>query len=116
MRADVEAYVAACPKCQKIKDRTTAKPGLLQPLPPPTERFTCYTIDYVFRLPLCKGVNRIMNMVDRATKWVILILTHESVNAAGAAELFLQWVVRCYGMPQEVIADRDPYIISDFWK
>ena len=54
MRADVEAYVAACPTCQRIKDRTTAKPGLLQPLPPPTERFTCYTMDFVFGLPLCK--------------------------------------------------------------
>ena len=58
MRADVEAYVAACPMCQRVKDRTTAKPGLLQPLPPPTERFTCYTMDFVFGLPLCKGGKR----------------------------------------------------------
>ena len=29
MRADVEAYVAACPTCQRVKDRTKAKPGLL---------------------------------------------------------------------------------------
>ena len=35
MRADLEAFVAACPTCQRIKDRTIAKPGLLQPLPPP---------------------------------------------------------------------------------
>ena len=25
MRADVEAYVAACPTCQRVKDRTTAR-------------------------------------------------------------------------------------------
>ena len=35
MRADVEAYVAAWPKCQRIKDCTTTKPGLLIPLPAP---------------------------------------------------------------------------------
>ena len=52
MRADVEAYVAACPTCQRVKDRTTAKPELLQPLPPPKERFTFYTMDFVFGLPL----------------------------------------------------------------
>ena len=39
IHADVEAYVAACPTCQRVKDRTTAKSGLLQPTP--MERFTC---------------------------------------------------------------------------
>ena len=116
MCADVEAYVAACPTCQRVKDRTTAKPGLLQPLPSPMERFTCYTMDFVFGLPLCKEVNGIMTVVDRATKRVTLIPMHESVTAAGAADLFLQWVVRCYLMPQEVIADRDPRFMSAFWQ
>ena len=55
-----------------------------------------------------------MTVVDRATKWVTLIPMHESVTAAGAADLFLQWVVQCYGMPQEVIADRDPHFMSAF--
>ena len=90
MRADVEAYVAACPKCQKIKDRTTAKPGLLQPLPPPTERFICYNMNFGFGLPLCKRVNRIMTVLDRVSKWVTLIPMYESATAAGSADLFLQ--------------------------
>ena len=114
MCADVEAYVAACPTCQRVKDRTTAKSGLLQPLPPPTERFTCYTMDFVFGLPLCKGVNGITTLVDRATKRVILIPMHESMTAAGAADLFLQWVVWCYGMPQEAISDWDPHFMFAF--
>ena len=71
-------------------------------------------MDFVFGLPLCKGVNGIMTVVDRATKRVTLIPVHESVTAAGAADLFLQWVVRCYGMPQEVIADWDPHFMSAF--
>ena len=116
MRADMEAYVAACPMCQRVKYHTTAKPGLLQPLLPPTERFICYTMDFDFGLPLCKGVNGIMTMVDRATKWVTLILIHESVTAAGAADLFLQWVVPYYGMLQEVIAYQDPHFMSAFWQ
>ena len=57
-----------------------------------------------------------MTVVDRATKRVTLIPMHESVTAAGAANLFLQWVFRCYRMPQEVIADRDPYFMSAFWQ
>ena len=68
MLAYVEAYVAACPTCLRVKDCTTAKLGLLQLLLAPTERFTCNTMDFIFRLPLCKGVNGIMTVVDRITK------------------------------------------------
>ena len=95
MCTDIEAYVAACPTYQRFKNRTTAKPLLLQPLPPPKERFTYYTMDFVFGLPLCKWVNGIMNVVDRATKQVTLIPNHEGLTAAGAADLFLQWAVQC---------------------
>ena len=49
-----------------------------------------------------------MTVVNRADKRVILIPVYESMTAAGAADLFLQWVVWCYSMPQEVIADQDP--------
>ena len=55
-----------------------------------------------------------MTVVDRATKWVTLMPMHESVTAAGAADLFLQWVVQCYGMPQEVIVEWDPWFMSAF--
>ena len=115
MRADVETYVAACPTCQRFKDCTTAKPGVLQAPPPPTERFPCYTMDFVLGLPLCKGVNVIMILVDRATNLIILIPMHESVTAAGAVDPFLQWVVWCSGIPQEAIMNWDPRFMSAFW-
>ena len=72
-------------------------------------------MDFVFGLSLCKGVNVIIIVMDRAAQQVTLIPMHERMTTAGAAYLFLQWVVQCYGMPQEVIADRDPHFISVFW-
>ena len=100
----------------KVTDCNTAKIGLLQPLPAPTERFTCYNMDFVFGLPLCKGVNRIMTMLERATKRITLLPVHENVTAAVAAVLFLQWVFWCYRMPQEVISDWNPSFMSVFWQ
>ena len=88
MWSDKEPYVAACSIYQRVKDHTTAKPRMLQPLPPPVELFKCYTIYFIFRLPLCKEANKIMTLVDRATKQVNLIPVHESVTTVG-----LQWVV-----------------------
>ena len=55
MRADVAAYVASCPTCQRVKDSTQKQQGPLQPLAPPTERFSSYTMDFIFGLPRAKG-------------------------------------------------------------
>ena len=73
-------------------------------------------MDFVCGLLLDKWVNGIMTVVDRATKQVTLIPTHESVPASGAADLFLQWVMQCYGMLQEILLDHDPCFISAFWQ
>lgn len=72
MDAEVKAYVKACPTCQKVKDRTTAKPGLLQPLPIPEERFSAYSMDFIFGLPPSNGFTGVMTIVDRLTKLVRL--------------------------------------------
>ena len=116
MKATVEQYVAACPVCQRIKDRTTRGPGLLQPLEPPSTRFTHYTMDFVFGLPQSEGHDGIMTVVDRATKRVVLIPVSESITAPQAAELFLLHIIRQFGTPKEIISDRDPRFMSQFWQ
>ena len=39
------------------------------------------------------------------------MLMHKSVDAACAAELFLQWVVWYYGMLQVIIVDHKPHFV-----
>ena len=113
MRAEIEAYMAACPTCQRVIDHTTAKPGLLKSLLIPMERFICYNMDFFCGLKLWKGVT-MMTMVDRATNLVTLIPVHENVTAARAGDLFLKWIVWCYRMSHEVIVHQDPYFMSAF--
>ena len=73
MHADMANYVASCPTCQRVKDSTQRQQGPLQPLPPPTERFSSYTMDFIFGLPRAKGRDGVwrdgvMTVVDHATK------------------------------------------------
>ena len=49
-----------------------------------------------------------MTVVNRATKQKTLVAEHEGINAVEAADLFLLWVVRPFGITQEIISDRDP--------
>ena len=55
MRADMAAYVFSCPTCQHVKDSMQKLQGALQPLALPTERFSSYTMDFIFGLPHAKG-------------------------------------------------------------
>ena len=41
---------------------------------------------------------------------------HEGITAVEAADLFLLWVVRPFGVPQEIILDRDPRFMYHFWQ
>ena len=71
---------------------------------------TCY-IDFIMDLPLCNGYSDIFTCVDSLTKYCKLIpcFVHErALSAALVAKLFFDNVVRFFGVPGEVISDRDP--------
>jgi hypothetical protein len=53
-----------------------------------------------------------MNVVDSVTKCTYFIPTHTTINAEGAACLFLKEVWKHHGMPQVVLSDRGPHFIT----
>jgi hypothetical protein len=65
-------------------------------------------------LPESHGHNMIMNVVDSVTKCVHFIPMHSTINAKGAAVLFLKEIWKHHGMPQVVVSDRGPQFIARF--
>ena len=121
MAKHVQKHVKACQICQRAKDRTTASPGLLQPLPIPPSRFHSFSMDFITDLPACgtSKFNGIFTVVDRLTKFVRLIpikLGEGELNAEHVATLFWQHVGSLFGVPSEVLHDRDPRFTSAFWQ
>ena len=57
-----------------------------------------------------------MTVVDHATKQKTLVAVHEGITAVEAADLFLLWVVRPFGVPQEIISDSGPRFMSHSWQ
>jgi hypothetical protein len=118
IRDDVAAYVNDCVVCQLSKTATTAPAGLLQPIPIPNNRWECVTMDFVGPLPRTRdGHDCILAVVDKLTKMTHLMATTIGVDndAAGAARLFFDGVVRLHGVPLTIISDRDPRFTSRFW-
>ena len=111
----VRAYVQACPTCQRVKDCTTSKLGLMQPLPLPSARFTEYSMDFVFGLPECNSYTGILTIVDRATKRVTLRPVAANVTADDTAQLLFDGIIRTFGAPSVLLSDRDPRFMSDVW-
>jgi RNase H-like domain found in reverse transcriptase/Reverse transcriptase (RNA-dependent DNA polymerase)/Integrase zinc binding domain/Retroviral aspartyl protease/Chromo (CHRromatin Organisation MOdifier) domain len=116
LRNTVKEYVKSCDTCQRTKN-TTQKPfGLLQPLTPPTQKWTSITMDFITPLPkTARGNAGLFVVVDRLSKLIRIAATPATVDAPEVARLFHTHVYRNHGLPLEIISDRDPIFMSKFW-
>jgi hypothetical protein len=112
----VHAYVTQCPNCQRNKPHAVPK-AKLQPLPVPADRFDDISLDFVVGLPATdRGHNAILTIIDRLTKFVTFIPCSDETSAADFAALFRDhWFCR-FGLPLNIVCDRDPRFTSHFWQ
>ena len=66
-------------------------------------------------LPLSNGFDSIMVVVDCYTKMAEFPPCSLTITSKATANLFLQEVFSCHGLSKEVISDRGPQFISQFW-
>jgi hypothetical protein len=57
------------------------------------------SVDFIVELPESHGYNAIMNVVNSVTKRAHFIATYTTINAEGAALLFLKEVCKHHGTP-----------------
>jgi hypothetical protein len=55
-------------------------------------------------------------VVDRFSKMAKFAPTRDTATAQQTARVFFDLVVRQFGLPKEIISDRDPKFTSLFWK
>jgi hypothetical protein len=117
MIRDVTRFVSACPSCQAVKARRKKPQGLLQPLPIPDQKWWTVTMDFIVELPESpSGNNAILVFVDKLTKMIHLVPTTTTCDAAQAATLFIQHIVRLHGVPRVLISDRDTRFRALFFR
>jgi len=105
-----------CDICQKTKPRRHAPVGMLQPILIPSQPFEVVSMDFIPELPESDGYDNILVIVDKLTKYAIFIPTTTTITEKGTAELFFRHVIAQYGIPRQVISDRDTRWKGEFWK
>jgi hypothetical protein len=78
MKQDITDYVNKCQVCQQAKSEHSKLPGLLQPLPVPTEAWQIVSLDFIEGLPKSSKFDTILVVIDKFTKYAHFIpcLTH----------------------------------------
>lgn len=115
MKKAVHQFVKTCVICQKAKPDRAKLPGLLQPLPVPSQAWQIISLDFVEGLPKSGHANCILVVIDYFIKYAHFIPLHHPFTAASIAKVFLQQVYRLHGMHAAIVSDRDRIFTSKFW-
>ena len=115
MKKDIQQYVQECETCQWNKYDTLSPAGLLQPLAIPTTIWTDLSMDFLGGLPQARGVDTILVVVDRLSKYAHFLALAHPYTAKGVVELFVKEIVRLHGFPKSIVTDRDRLFMSHFW-
>ena len=94
MSVFVKNYIAGCATCQQIKVNThPTSPPILPIKSTATRSFSLVTTDFITDLPEINGFDSVMVVVDHGlTKGVIFISCNKTIDALGAADLYLHHV------------------------
>lgn len=118
----VTTYVRHCPKCAVNKTTRAKLPGSLSPIDVPRDAeripsaFEAVNINLIVGLPKSQGFDAILVIVNRFTKTGIFTPTTSDFTAESIANVFMEKVVARGFLPSKFITDRDPRLITSFWK
>jgi hypothetical protein len=117
MKADIARFVAHCDTCQRIKAEHQKPVGLLQPLPIPVWKWDEVGMDFVVGLPkTLKGHDSIWVIVDRLIKVAHFLPVRTNYGGEKLARLYVDNIVKLYGVPSRIVLDRGTQFTSRFWK
>ena len=83
----------------------------------PEKPFSSISMDFVTALPESsdKKYDALLTIVDRLTKFCILLPCHSTITGLETARLLHSQIFNRYGFPEVIVSDRDPRFTSAFY-
>ena len=109
MGTSVEDFIKSCDTCQRTKSSMQKPYGMLNPIPPPDNKFNSISMDFIGPLPTTQnGFDGILVIVDAFTKAIMLEPIKFTFKAVQITEIFFKRIISRQGLPIKIISDRDP--------
>ena len=115
MEEEIETYVKTCGICQLDKPERKKEAGLLQPLHVAEKPWVSVSMDFISGFPKVNGLSSVLVVVDRFSKYAVFVAAPHPCTAENTADLFFRNVVKYFGLPEEIISDRDTRFTGRFW-
>ncbi|XP_051127601.1 uncharacterized protein LOC127249054 [Andrographis paniculata] len=117
VQQDIAEYVVKCLNCQKDKAEPKTPMGLLKPLEVLEWKWDSIAMDFLTGLPKSRSsTDAIWVVVDRLTKAAVFIPIRMTLSMQKLVRLYVQHVVKRYGVPEVIVSDCDPHFQSHFWE
>jgi len=117
MVPDIKAFVNTCASCQRAKPYPHKNAGVMVSHPVAEGPWSVITIDFITQLPsTMRGHDAILVVVDKFSKYTILIPCTPHLTAIGCAQLLHDHVFCVHGWPRDIVSDRDVLFTSGFWQ
>jgi hypothetical protein len=107
MAGFISAYVEGCDRCQRYQKDLHPK-ALIQPQEVPEGPWQTIGIDLIGPLPVSRGKDAILNIVDHYMKQIHLFPVTTQLMADGVASIYFEQVFPLHGIPKIIISDRGP--------
>ena len=72
-------------------------------------------MDFTSGFPKVEGFESILVVVDRFSKYAVFVPTPSECPTEEAARIFFGKVVKHFGMPEDIVSDRDTWFTGRFW-
>ncbi|KAK8702737.1 hypothetical protein V6N13_021078 [Hibiscus sabdariffa] len=116
IRQDVMDYTKTCLICHQDKVDRRKTVGLLEPLPVPNRPWESVALDFIVSLPRVGDLGTIIVVVDRFSKYATFIPAPKYCSAKETSLLVFKHVVKYWGVPQNIVSDRDGRFTGNFWR
>ena len=115
MIKDVQDFIEHCDTCARCKYDTVATPRLLHPLPIPSRIWESITTDFIEGPHKSNCEDTIWVVIDHMSKYVHFVALSQPYTVA-TPQHFMDQIYKLHGALVEIISDRDPVYVSNFWK
>ena len=111
-------YLRHCPQCQLYQTPRHLPYGSLQPILTPPVPYHTLTIDFILALPKSsKGYDVLLSVTDKFSRKITLIPGKSTFTAEDWADRLLRRLRKIdWGLPKQIISDRDRKFLSELWK